>query len=66
MSKIKYKRIPVEVKNNLWKVSDATGWKSIVAVRDNVEQLKHVIQKVAMVVEEPMVSVSLLEPLLRD
>lgn len=43
-----------------WRLLEAFVW------RDNVEQLKHVIQKVAMVVEEPMVSVSLLEPLLRD
>ncbi len=34
--------------------------------RGNVDQLKQVIQKVALVSEEPMVSASLLEPLLKD
>lgn len=43
-----------------WRLLEAFSW------RENVDQLKRVIQKVAMVAEEPMVSVSLLEPLLRD
>lgn len=34
--------------------------------RDNVDELKRVIQKVALVAEEPMITVNLLEPLLRD
>lgn len=43
-----------------WRLLEAFSW------RENVDQLKRVIQKVAMVAEEPLVSVSLLEPLLRD
>lgn len=43
-----------------WRLMEAFSW------RENVDQLKRVIQKVAMVAEEPLVSVSLLEPLLRD
>lgn len=34
--------------------------------RENVDQLKRVIQKVALVAEEPMVTASLLEPLLKE
>jgi transcriptional regulator with AAA-type ATPase domain len=43
-----------------WRLLEAFSW------RENVEQLKRVIQKVALVAEEPLVTVSLLEPLLRD
>jgi transcriptional regulator of acetoin/glycerol metabolism len=43
-----------------WRLMEAFSW------RENVDQLKRVIQKVAMVAEGPLVSVSLLEPLLRD
>jgi transcriptional regulator of acetoin/glycerol metabolism len=43
-----------------WRLLESFTW------RENVDQLKRVIQKVALVIEEPMVSVSLLEPLLKD
>ncbi len=43
-----------------WRLLEAFNW------RENVDQLKRVIQKVALVAEEPLVSVSLLEPLLKD
>jgi transcriptional regulator of acetoin/glycerol metabolism len=43
-----------------WRLLEAFNW------RENVDQLKRVIQKVALVAEEPLVTVSLLEPLLRD
>jgi transcriptional regulator of acetoin/glycerol metabolism len=43
-----------------WRLLEAFNW------RENVDQLKRVVQKVALVAEEPLISVSLLEPLLRD
>ncbi len=43
-----------------WRLLESFTW------RENVDQLKRVIQKVALVAEEPMVSVSLLEPLIKD
>jgi len=43
-----------------WRLLEAFNW------RENVAQLKRVIQKVALVAEGPLISVSLLEPLLRD
>lgn len=43
-----------------WRLLEAFSW------RENVDQLKRVIQRVALMAEEPLVSVSLLEPLLRD
>jgi len=46
--------------DHAWRLLEAFSW------RENVAQLKRVIQKVALVAEDPLVSVSLLEPLLRD
>jgi len=43
-----------------WNLLESFSW------RENVDQLKQVIQKVALVAEEPMVTTSLLEPLLKD
>lgn len=43
-----------------WRLLESYTW------RENVDQLKRVIQKVALVADEPMVSVSLLEPLIKD
>jgi transcriptional regulator of acetoin/glycerol metabolism len=43
-----------------WRLLEAFNW------RENVDQLKRVIQRVATMVDEPLVSVSLLEPLLKD
>jgi len=43
-----------------WNLLESFSW------RENVDQLKQVIQKVALVAEEPMVTASLLEPLLKD
>lgn len=43
-----------------WRLLETFNW------CENVEQLKRVLQKVAGVAEEPLVSVSVLEPLLRD
>lgn len=43
-----------------WRLLESFTW------RENVAQLKRIIQKVALVAEEPMVSVSLLEPLIKD
>jgi DNA-binding NtrC family response regulator len=46
--------------DHAWRLLEAFSW------RENVTQLKRVIQKVALVADEPLVPVSLLEPLLRD
>ena len=46
--------------DHAWRLLETFSW------RENVTQLKQVIQKVALVVEQPLVPVSLLEPLLRD
>lgn len=46
--------------DHAWRLLEAYSW------RENVTQLRQVIQKVALIAEEPLVSVSLLEPLLRD
>jgi transcriptional regulator with AAA-type ATPase domain len=43
-----------------WRLLESYNW------RENVDQLKRVIQKVALVTEEPLVSVGLLEPLIKD
>ncbi|GGY68858.1 hypothetical protein GCM10011613_11460 [Cellvibrio zantedeschiae] len=43
-----------------WRLLESYNW------RENVDQLKRVIQKVALVAEEPLISVSLLEPLIKD
>ena len=43
-----------------WRLLEAFSWK------ENVTQLKRVIQKVALVAEDPLISVSQLEPLLKD
>jgi len=43
-----------------WQLLENFSW------QENVDQLKRVIQKVALVAEEPMVSAGLLEPLLKD
>lgn len=43
-----------------WKILENFSW------RDNVEQLKNVIKKIALVIEEPLVQVSLLESMLKD
>ena len=43
-----------------WNLLEKHNWK------ENVEQLKRVIQKVALLVEEPLVQVSLLESLLKE
>ena len=43
-----------------WRLLESFSW------RENVDQLKGVIQKVALIAEEPLISVSLLEPLLKD
>ena len=52
--------IEFDFTEHAWRLLEAFSW------RENVDQLKRVIQKVALVAEEPLVSVSLLEPLLRD
>ncbi|MET0355907.1 MAG: sigma 54-interacting transcriptional regulator [Cellvibrio sp.] len=46
--------------DHAWRLLESYSW------RENVTQLRQVIQKVALIAEEPLVSVSLLEPLLRD
>lgn len=43
-----------------WQILENFSW------RDNVEQLKNVIKKIALVIEEPLVQVSLLESMLKD
>ncbi len=43
-----------------WRLLESYSW------RENVDQLKRVIQKVALVADEPLISVSLLEPLIKD
>lgn len=43
-----------------WRLLESYSW------RENVDQLKRVIQKVALVAEEPLISVSLLEPLIKE
>jgi len=43
-----------------WKILEAFSW------QENVEQLKNVIKKIALVNEEPLVQVSLLESMLKD
>ncbi|RYY73370.1 MAG: hypothetical protein EOO52_18390 [Gammaproteobacteria bacterium] len=46
--------------DHAWRLLEAFSW------RENVAQLKRVIQKVALVTEEPLIPVGLLEPLLKD
>lgn len=43
-----------------WRLLESYNW------RGNVDQLKNVIQKVALIAEEPLISVGLLEPLIKD
>lgn len=43
-----------------WQILENFSW------RENVEQLKNVIKKIALVIEEPLVQVSLLESMLKD
>lgn len=43
-----------------WELLETYKW------RENVSQLKRVIQKVAMVADEPLVSIGLLEPLIKE
>ncbi|MFO1387932.1 sigma 54-interacting transcriptional regulator [Cellvibrio sp.] len=43
-----------------WRLLESYSW------RENVDQLKRVIQKVALVADEPLISVSLLEPLIKE
>ena len=43
-----------------WQLLESFSW------RENVDQLKRVIQKVALIADEPLISASLLEPLLKD
>jgi len=52
--------IDFDFTEHAWRLLESYTW------RENVEQMKRVIQKVALVAEEPMVTVSLLEPLLKD
>ena len=52
--------IDFDFTEHAWRLLESYNW------RENVDQLKRVIQKVALVTEEPLVSVGLLEPLIKD
>jgi len=52
--------IDFDFTDHAWKLLESYHWKN------NVHQLKSLMQKIALVVEEPLVSVSLLGPLLKD
>ena len=52
--------VQFDFSDHAWRLLESFSW------RENVTQLKRVIQKVALVAEEPLISVSLLEPLLKD